>query len=277
MHYNFSKFILCIIVLFCYSVSAESKFITIASTTSTENSGLYDYLVPIYKSHSGVDIKVISTGTGNAIEIAKNGDADILLVHHKVSEEQFVNEGHGVKRHELMYNDFVIIGPRKKANDTKTLNSASEVFQKIYNSNDLFISRADNSGTHKKEVELWQQLKDDKLIQHIPIPKSNQWFLESGRGMGASLNMASQMSAFILSDRATWLNFNNKQSLQILFENDIELRNHYGITLVNPNKHAHVKTTLSQAFIDWVLSESGQNAINSYRINEQQAFFGNAK
>ena len=250
---------------------AQDKFITVASTTSTENSGLFDYLLPIFQEKTGIEVRVVAVGTGQAIELARNGDADVLFVHHKPSEEKFVAEGFGVERHEVMYNDFVIVGPSSDPAGIKGDKDVVDAIGKIAAAEVPFASRGDDSGTHKAELALWQEAGVDVA------GASGTWYRETGSGMGPTLNTAAGMDAYALTDRGTWLSFDNRQNLEILVEGDPRLFNQYGIILVNPEKHPHVKAALGQIFIDWVLSDQGQDAIGAFKINGQQAFFPNAK
>ena len=250
---------------------AQDKFITVASTTSTENSGLFDYLLPIFQEKTGIEVRVVAVGTGQAIELARNGDADVLFVHHKPSEEKFVAEGFGVERHEVMYNDFVIVGPSSDPAGIKGDKDVVDAIGKIAAAEAPFASRGDDSGTHKAELALWQEAGVDVA------GASGTWYRETGSGMGPTLNTAAGMDAYALTDRGTWLSFDNRQNLEILVEGDPRLFNQYGIILVNPEKHPHVKAALGQTFIDWVLSDEGQDAIGAFKINGQQAFFPNAK
>jgi tungstate transport system substrate-binding protein len=250
---------------------AAEPFITVASTTSTENSGLFRFLLPKFTAETGIDVQVVAVGTGQAIKLAENGDADVLFVHHTPSEKQFVAEGHGVARHDVMYNDYVIIGPQSDPAGIKGMDDAAAALKKIAENQAPFASRGDDSGTHKKELGLWRDAG-------VAVDKaSGSWYRETGSGMGTTLNTASGMDAYVLSDRATWLSFGNKGNLEILVEGDPQLFNQYGIILVNPEKHPHVKAEAGQKFIDWVLSEEGQQLIGDYKINGQQAFFPNAK
>jgi len=249
---------------------AADRFITVASTTSTQNSGLYEYLLPLFKKETGIEVRVVAVGTGQAIKLAKKGDADVLFVHHKPSEEKFVAEGYGVKRSDVMYNDFVIVGPKSDPAGIKGGKGASAALQKIAAAKAPFASRGDDSGTHKKERALWKKAGVDVAAA------SGSWYRETGSGMGATLNTAAGMNAYALTDRATWLNFKNKGDLTVVVEGDPALFNQYGIILVNPKKHPHVKVKDSQVFIDWVLSAAGQKAINAYQIKGHQAFFANA-
>ncbi|MEE3280986.1 MAG: substrate-binding domain-containing protein [Pseudomonadota bacterium] len=272
-----TKIFLCLItilasqVFFPWSANASERFIVVASTTSTENSGLYSFVLPRFSEQTGIEVRVVAVGTGQALHIAQNGDADVLLVHHRPSEDQFISQGYGVTRYDLMYNDYILVGPR---DDPASVLSAANVIgavQRIATNKSLFISRGDDSGTHKKELELWNQSGIDTT------KVGNGWYQETGRGMGGTLNMASALDAYTLSDRATWLKFGNKGRLDILFQSDPPLFNPYGIILVNPEKHPHIKTRDGQTFIEWMLSETGQTLIADYRILGQQAFFPTAK
>tara|TARA_Y100000294_G_scaffold169822_1_gene181411 strand:+ start:73 stop:906 length:834 start_codon:yes stop_codon:yes gene_type:complete len=272
-----TKIFLCLItilasqVFFPWSANASERFIVVASTTSTENSGLYSFVLPRFSEQTGIEVRVVAVGTGQALHIAQNGDADVLLVHHRPSEDQFISQGYGVTRYDLMYNDYILVGPR---DDPASVLSAANVIgavQRIATNKSLFISRGDDSGTHKKELELWNQSGIDTT------KAGNGWYQETGRGMGGTLNMASALDAYTLSDRATWLKFGNKGRLDILFQSDPPLFNPYGIILVNPEKHPHIKTRDGQTFIEWMLSEAGQTLIANYRILGQQAFFPTAK
>jgi len=251
--------------------ATQENFITVASTTSTENSGLFGELLPMFQEETGIEVRVVAVGTGQAIKLAENGDADVLFVHHKASEEQFVADGFGVARHEVMYNDYVIVGP---ASDPAGINGSKDVadaFQKVAAAEAPFASRGDDSGTHKAELALWEEAGIDVA------GASGTWYRETGSGMGPTLNTAAGMDAYALTDRGTWLSFDNRQDLEIAVEGDPRLFNQYGIILVNPEKHPHVKADLGQTFIDWVISDQGQEAIGAFQINGQQAFFPNAK
>ena len=272
-----TKIFLCLITILAsqvfipWSANASERFIVVASTTSTENSGLYSFVLPRFSEQTGIEVRVVAVGTGQALHIAQNGDADVLLVHHRPSEDQFISQGYGVTRYDLMYNDYILVGPR---DDPASVLSAANVIgavQRIATNKSLFISRGDDSGTHKKELELWNQSGIDTT------KVGNGWYQETGRGMGGTLNMASALDAYTLSDRATWLKFGNKGRLDILFQSDPPLFNPYGIILVNPDKHPHIKTRDGQTFIEWMLSEAGQTLIANYRILGQQAFFPTAK
>ena len=249
---------------------AQDRFITVASTTSTENSGLYDFLLPKFTAGTGIEVRVVAVGTGQAITLARNGDTDVLLVHHKPSEEKFVADGFGVERFEVMYNDFVIVGPGGDPAGIRGGQDVARALALIAENSGIFASRGDESGTHKKERSLWQVAGVD------PAVSGGKWYRETGSGMGATLNVASGLDAYTMTDRATWLKFNNKGDLELLLEGDERLFNQYGIILVNAVKHQHVKRQEGQKFIDWVLSAEGQTAINAYTINGEQAFFANA-
>lgn len=250
------------------AVAAES--IIVQSTTSTANSGLYDYILPVFRRDTGITVNVVAVGTGQAIKNAKNCDGDVLLVHAKSAEEKFVSEGYGVKRSDLMYNDFVFVGPPADPAGIAGGKSAVEALQKIASSKARFASRGDNSGTYKKEVALWQQTGVD------PAGGSGRWYLETGSGMGATLNAAVGSGAYTMTDRATWISFKNKADYSILVEGDKLLFNQYGIIMVNPARCSSVKTGPAQKFIDWILSKQGQEIIASYQLNGQQLFFPNA-
>ena len=256
-----------LLVALSTGANAADKFITLASTTSTQNSGLYDYLLPIFTNRTGIEVRVVSVGTGQAIRIAKNGDADVLLVHHRPSEDAFIAEGYGIERRDVMYNDFVLIGPSTDLAGVSNQTKAIDGFKAINNSGALFISRGDESGTHKRELELWTQSKNTP---------SGEWYREIGAGMGAALNMASSVEAYTLSDRGTWLSFGNKGDLKLLLSGDEALFNPYGIILVNPEKHPHVKIDMARVFSDWIVSDEGQNAIGAFTFKNMQLFCPNA-
>lgn len=249
---------------------AADKFITVSSTTSTANSGLFDTILPIFEKKTGIQVRVVAVGTGQAILQARKGDADVLFVHHKPSEEKFVAEGYGVERFDVMYNDFVIAGPAADPAGVKGMKDAPAALNKIAGAEAAFASRADNSGTHKKELELWKAAGIDVKAH------SGTWYRETGSGMGATLNTATGMDAYVLTDRGTWLSFKNRGNLAVLVEGDPVLFNQYGIILVNPKKHPHVKADLGQSFVDWVLSAEGQQAIGDFKINGEQLFKPNA-
>ena len=264
----FMLFILFLLLGFT-KTSFSKEFITLQSTTSTQNSGLYDYILPIFSDKYNIDVRVVAVGTGQAIKNAQNCDGDVLIVHSQASEENFVESGYGLYRQNLMYNDFIIIGPQNDPAEINSSQNAFEVFKKIYNAKSVFSSRGDESGTHKAEIKIWNEI-------NLETNKFNgNWYRELGLGMGATLNVAVQMDAYALSDRATWLAFNNKRDHKILFEGDKSLFNQYGIIPVNPKKCPTVKFNLSEKFIYWMLSKEGQNKIASFKVNGHQLFFPN--
>lgn len=253
-----------------FSAPASEPYITVASTTSTEQSGLFGYLLPIYERQTGVQVRVVALGTGQALDVARRGDADVVFVHARSAEEAFLAEGHGVKRYPVMYNDFVLIGPKS---DPAKVGGGKDIvvaLRKIEGSRSPFVSRGDHSGTHMAELALWQDAGVD--IDRAKGP----WYRDTGQGMGPALNTAASMGAYILADRGTWLAFKNRDDLVILVEGDKRLFNQYGVMLVNPEKHPSVKKELGQQFIDWVISPQGQKAIADYKINGEQLFYPNA-
>jgi len=250
-------------------VVAQSS-IFVQSTTSTANSGLYDHLLPIFEADTGITVNVVSVGTGQAIRNAQNCDGDVLLVHAKAAEEAFVSEGGGVERHDLMYNDFIIVGPDDDPAGINGMEDAEAALFALARQQALFASRGDDSGTHKKELSLWSTAGLD------PRAASSSWYRETGSGMGATLNTGIGMGAYVLTDRATWISFGNKQDYEIHVSGDPDLFNQYGVTLVNPQRCANVNAEGGQAFIDWLVSDDGQSAIASYRLEGQQLFFPNA-
>jgi tungstate transport system substrate-binding protein len=248
---------------------AQERFITVASTTSTEQSGLFAHLLPAFEKASGIKVRVVALGTGQALDLARRGDADVVFVHDKVAEEKFVAEGFGVKRQEVMYNDFVMIGP--KADPAKAAGKdILEGLRRIAAAQAPFVSRGDKSGTHAAELRYWKAAGVDLDA------KKGAWYRDTGSGMGPALNTAASMNAYILADRGTWLNFKNRGELGIVVEGDKALFNQYGVILVNPAKHSHVKQAEGQKFIDWVVSSAGQQAIADYKIGGEQLFFPNA-
>jgi tungstate transport system substrate-binding protein len=249
---------------------AQEKAIVVASTTSTQDSGLFGYILPLFKAKTGIDVKVVAQGTGQALDTARRGDADVVFVHAKAQEEKFVADGFGVKRHDVMYNDFVVIGPKADPAGIKGGKDVVTALKAIAAKGAPFVSRGDKSGTHSAELKLW------KVAGLDPAGTKPGWYRAIGQGMGAALNTAGAMGAYVLSDRGTWISFKNKGSLEIVVEGDRRLFNQYGIILVNPAKHAHVKRELGQRFIDWVISAEGQGAIRDYKIEGQQLFFPNA-
>jgi tungstate transport system substrate-binding protein len=252
------------------AASAQDKSIVIASTTSTQDSGLFEYLLPIFKQKTGITVKVVAQGTGQALDTARRGDADVVFVHAKSQEEKFLAEGHGVKRYPVMYNDFVVIGPKSDPAGIKGMKDVAKALQTVKSKQATFISRGDRSGTHSAELKLWKDAGID--IEKDKGP----WYKSIGQGMGAALNTAGASNAYVLSDRGTWIHFKNKGDLVVLVEGDKRLFNQYGVMLVNPEKHPNVKKELGQTFVDWVISAEGQKAIAAYKINGQQLFFPNA-
>ena len=248
---------------------AQEQSIVVASTTSTQDSGLFGYLLPIVKQKTGIEVKVLAQGTGQALDTARRGDADVVFVHAKSAEEKFLAEGFGVKRYPVMYNDFVIVGPKEDPAGIKGKDVLTAL-QTIMTRASPFVSRGDRSGTHIAELELWNEAGIDITKGH------GSWYKEIGQGMGAALNMASAANAYVLSDRGTWLAFQNRGDLAILVEGDKRLFNQYGVMLVNPAKHPTVKAEAGQRFIDWLVSPEGQGVIAGYKINGQQLFYPNA-
>ncbi len=250
---------------------AADRSIILQSTTSTANSGLYEYLLPLFRKKTGIKVNVVAVGTGQAIKNAQNGDGDLLFVHAKADEEKFIAAGYGGPRFDVMYNDFVIVGPAADPAKIAGMNDAAGALKEIAVAAAAFVSRGDNSGTHKKETKLWVSAAVD------PKKDSGGWYREIGSGMGTTLNAAVGMGAYSVTDRATWISFKNRGDLKIVVEGDVELFNQYGIMLVSPKRFSHVKAAEGQAFIDWILSKVGQEAIGSYKIGGQQLFFPNAK
>ena len=250
--------------------SAQEKSIVVASTTSTQDSGLFGFILPKFKTKTGIDVKVIAQGTGQALDTGRRGDADVVFVHAKAQEEKFVADGFGVKRFPVMYNDFVLIGPKADPAGIKGGKDILAGLKAISGKGSPFVSRGDKSGTHSAELKLWKDAALD------PAATKPAWYREIGQGMGAALNTAGAMRAYVLSDRGTWISFKNKDDLEIVVHGDRRLFNQYGIILVNPAKHAHVKKEPGQAFIDWIVSAEGQQAVRDYTIDGQQLFFPNA-
>jgi tungstate transport system substrate-binding protein len=256
-------------VSFSSGAQAQETSITVASTTSTEQSGLFGYILPLFKRSHGIDVKVVALGTGQALDVGRRGDADVVFVHDQAAEEKFVADGFGVRRIPVMYNDFVLIGP----GDDPAKSAGKDIvagLKAVYNAKSAFVSRGDKSGTHAAELRYWKQTALD------PATEKASWYRETGSGMGPALNTAAAMNAYILADRGTWLSFKNRQNLKIVVEGDTKLFNQYGVMLVNPAKHAHVKRDAGQKFIDWLVSADGQAAIASYKIGGEQLFFPNA-
>ena len=254
-----------IVLVVCGAASAQS--ITMASTTSTEQSGLFGYLLPEFKKASGLDVKVVALGTGQALDTARRGDADVLFVHDQVAEEKFVADGWGVKRYPVMYNDFILVGPRNDPAGVKGKDIVGAL-KKLAAGNGDFVSRGDKSGTHAAELRYWKLAGADAA--------KGSGYKECGCGMGPALNIAASSGAYALADRGTWLNFKNRADLAVLVEGDTRLFNQYGVMVVNPAKHPHVKVQDAQKFVDWVVSPAGQTAIANYKIGGEQLFFPNA-
>ena len=271
------KFILAFIAVFGVAVFltahalAQEKSIVVASTTSTQDSGLFDYLLPLFTQKTGITVKVLAQGTGQALDTGRRGEADVVFVHAKGAEQRFVAEGDGVKRFPVMYNDFVLIGPKSDPAGIRNLNDVAKAFTSIKDKQATFISRGDRSGTHLAELMIWN--KD----VGIDIEKDRgPWYISVGQGMDDTLHMAAASNGYVLSDRATWIHFKNKNDLQILVEGDKRMFNQYGVILVNPAKHPQVKQDFGQLFVNWLISLEGQHAIADYKINGEQLFFPNA-
>ncbi|WGR93680.1 extracellular solute-binding protein [Bradyrhizobium sp. ISRA443] len=249
---------------------AQERSITVASTTSTEQSGLFGYLLPQFSTVEGIGVKIVAVGTGQALDIGRRGDADVVFVHDRPAEDKFMAEGQGVKRFDVMYNDFVIVGPKGDPARIAGEKDVVEALRKIADARALFVSRGDHSGTHEAELRLWKEAGIE------PMTGRGSSYRELGQGMGPALNMASSSNAYLLSDRGTWLSFKNRGDLAILTEGDKRLFNQYGVMLVNPTKHPNVKVKDGQAFIDWLLSAKGQETIANYKVDGEQLFFPNA-
>ena len=257
--------------IFTGPVHAQDKSIVVSSTTSTQDSGLFGYILPVFKQKTGIEVKVVAQGTGQALDTGRRGDADVVFVHAKSAEERFLAEGEGVKRYPVMYNDFVLIGPKSDPAGIKGMNDVGAALKTIKDKQAPFISRGDRSGTHGAELALWNR------DAGVDIEKDKgPWYKSIGQGMGAALNTAGASNAYVLSDRGTWISFKNKEDLVIAVEGDKRLFNQYGVMLVNPAKHPNVKQDLGQAFIDWLISPDGQKTIASYKINGEQLFYPNA-
>ena len=249
---------------------AQTRFITVSSTTSTTDSGLFTHLLPAFKAKTGIEVRVVSQGTGQALDTGRRGDADVVFVHARAQELKFVEEGFGVERKPVMYNDFVLIGPRSDPAGIRGSKDIAAAFKAIQAKATPFVSRGDKSGTHAAELNLW-------TVAGVEIEKAKgSWYREIGQGMGAALNTSNAMNAYVLSDRATWINFKNRGDLEIVVEGDRRLFNQYGVILVNPARHPHVKKADGQAFIDWLIGPEGQKSIADYKINGEQLFFANA-
>src|SRR6478672_9410230 len=259
-----------LVAALCAPALAQDKSIVVASTTSTTDSGLFNHILPLFKAKTGIDVKVVSQGTGQALDTGRRGDADVVFVHARPQEEKFVADGFGVKRFPVMYNDFVLIGPKGDPAGIKG-KPIVEALRTIKQRSAPFVSRGDRSGTHAAELALWKAAAID-----VAGADAGPWYREIGQGMGAALNTASATNGYLLADRGTWISFKNKGELDILVEGDKRLFNQYGVMLVNPARHAHVKQELGQAFIDWLVSAEGQKAIADYKMDGQQLFFPNA-
>jgi len=268
------RFILAVLIAAAAALAApaqaQEKFITVSSTTSTEQSGLFAFILPIFQKSTGISVRVVALGTGQALDMARRGDADVVFVHDPAAERKFVSEGYGIGHRDVMYNDFVLIGPRGDPAKVAGGKDITAALQQIRAAQAPFVSRGDKSGTHAAELRLWKDAGIDIALQ------KRQWYRETGLGMGPALNIASSMNAYILADRGTWLSFKNRGDLGIVVEGDKRLFNQYGVMLVNPAKHPHVKNDLGQTFVDWVVSPDGQRAIAQYTIGGQQLFFPNA-
>jgi len=265
-----TRLILAALLCLSFTAQAQQKFITVASTTSTEQSGLFKHLLPAFEKKTGIQVRVVALGTGQAIDLGKRGDADVAFVHDKEAEEKAVAEGSFVDRREVMYNDFVVVGPKSDPAKAKGRDVVAGL-KKIAQAKAPFASRGDKSGTHSAELRLWKEAGID------PQQGKGSWYRETGSGMGPTLNTASGMNAYALADRGTWLSFKNRGDLAILVEGDKRLFNQYGVMLVNPQKHPNVKKSEGMAFINWVTSPEGQKTIADYKIGGEQLFFPNAK
>jgi tungstate transport system substrate-binding protein len=260
-----------VLLLGVHASHAQDKSIVVSSTTSTQDSGLFGSILPMFKARTGIDVRVVAQGTGQALDTGRRGDADVVFVHARSLEEKFIAEGFGVKRFDVMYNDFVLVGPKADPAKVKGGKDILSALKAIHGKGAAFVSRGDKSGTHAAELALWKAANLD------PAVAKPSWYKEIGQGMGAALNTANAMPAYLLADRGTWISFKNKGDMEIVIEGDQRLFNQYGIILVNPAKHPNVKKELGQEFIDWILSDDGQNAIRAYKIEGQQLFFPNAR
>jgi len=278
MRYNFWRATKVLTVVGSIAVTASvgsfaiaQDFITVQSTTSTQNSGLFDVILPEFQAETGIEVRVVAVGTGQAIKNAENGDGDVLFVHAKPAEEKFVADGWGVKRYDVMYNDFVIVGPEDDPAGVAGMDDVVASLQRIADTQAVFVSRGDDSGTHKAELSMW-------ALAGVPVADaSGDWYRETGSGMGATLNVATGMNAYALTDRATWISFANKGTQSVAVEGDPRMFNQYGVILVNKDRHPNVKAEQGQKFVDWLIGESGQAAIAAYMIDGQQLFFPNAE
>ena len=261
----FRRAFLSLVFLIPFSASAQERFITLASTTSTEQSGLFGHIIPLFRQRTGIDVRVVAVGTGQALQIGMRGDADVLLVHDRAGEDKFVAEGHGLDRQDVMFNDFIIVGPAIDPATIAGLRQAPEAFRRIAKTNGPFVSRGDDSGTHRMELRLWKAAGIEK--------PAGAWYREVGQGMGPTLNIAAGLNGYTLTDRATWATFRNRQILTVLAAGDPALFNPYGSILVNPAKGAHIKAADAKVWHEWLTSEEGRKAITSFRISGEQLFF----
>jgi tungstate transport system substrate-binding protein len=259
-----------LVILASSFANAQERGITVASTTSTEQSGLFNYLLPLFSARSGIRVNVVAVGTGQALDIGRRGDADVVFVHDRPAEEKFMAEGFGVKRFDVMYNDFIIVGPASDPAHIRGEKDVTVAFRKIAEAQAPFVSRGDHSGTHEAELRFWKDAGIDIA------PAKGPWYRDIGQGMGPALNMAASADAYVLSDRGTWLSFKNRGPLEILVKGDRRLFNQYGVMLVNPQKHPNVKVADGQAFVDWLISPEGQKVIAGYKIGGEQLFFPDA-
>ena len=260
-----------LLIFFLLNNASASEFLVVQSTTSTSDSGFYEFLLPKYEEKFGIDVRVVAVGTGQAIKNAMNGDGDLLIVHSEDDEKEFIKKGYGLERKLLMYNDFIIIGPKKDPEKIKEKKTIKDVFKTIQEKELSFLTRGDNSGTHKREVLLWKKSGIN------PKNLNREFYIDAGRGMGATLNMAASMDAYTITDRGTWLSFNNKQDLDILYSGVPPLHNQYSVIVINPKKHPHVKSKLANHFSSWLIGEEGQKLISEFKISGSQLFFPNHK
>jgi tungstate transport system substrate-binding protein len=260
-----------VLALSAASASGQRSSIVVASTTSTKDSGLFGHILPLFKARTGIDVRIVAQGTGQALDTGRRGDADVVFVHARAEEERFIADGYGVKRLDVMYNDFVLVGPKSDPSRVKGGKDIVLALRSIHEARAPFVSRGDKSGTHAAELALWKAAGLD------PAGTKPAWYREIGQGMGAALNTSAAIGAYVLADRGTWLGYRNKDALMIVVEGDERLFNRYGIMLVSPARHPHVRKDLGQAFIDWIVSSEGQDAIRSYTINGDQPFFPGAE
>lgn len=271
---KYRQFINTLLVGFCLTLTlpgtAADRYITLASTTSTQNSGFFDYYLPLFQKKTGIEVRVVAVGTGQALKLGENGDADLMLVHDSEGEKKFVNSGHGIDRRQVMYNDFILVGPKMDPARLRGKKDAVQSLKMVANTSSLLVSRGDDSGTHRMEKRLW---KASGIDPHV---YGDRWYKEAGSGMGAVLNMAAASNAYTLSDRATWLSFQNRGGLALLVEGDPRLFNQYSLILVNPAKHAHVKKAEALSFMDWMVSKEGQQLISEFKFVGEVLFHPNA-